>query len=258
MKLFCHNVKSFWYFAQSMAVILAVILPWICSKFQNESITDMDVMEDYNMTVVFFPGFDRLIPGFDWFIPGFDRFSFASCPVRRDNTLGSWCQQHTQTSMINHLTHWGRVAHICVSKLTIIGTDNGLSPGRRQAIIWTNAGILLIGPLGTNFSEILIEILTFSFTKMRLKVSSAKWRPFCLGLNELNKVRRDLDLSWIWVGYPILQSPDVNMPAADFQVPVTAACWKIIEFTTTILFLQDNSATNSLGNYGIICDSGRL
>ena len=56
------------------------------------------------------------------------------------------------------LTHWGRVTHICVSKLTIIGSDNGLSPGRRQAIIWINAGILLIGPVGTNFSEILIEI----------------------------------------------------------------------------------------------------
>ena len=84
------------------------------------------------------------------------------------------------------LTHWGRVTHICVSKLTITGSDNGLSPDLRQAIIWTNAGLLLIGPLGTNFSEILIEILTFSFKKMRLKVSSAKWRPFCLGLNVLN------------------------------------------------------------------------
>ena len=52
------------------------------------------------------------------------------------------------------LTHWGRVTHICVRKLTIIGSENGLSPDRRQAIIWTNAGILLIGPLGTNFSEI--------------------------------------------------------------------------------------------------------
>ena len=83
------------------------------------------------------------------------------------------------------LTHWGRVTHICVSRLIITGSDNGLSPGRRQAIIWTNAGILLIGPLGTNFSENSIEILIFSFTKMRLKVSSAKWRPFCLGLNEL-------------------------------------------------------------------------
>ena len=83
------------------------------------------------------------------------------------------------------LTHWGRVTHICVGKLTIIGSDNGLSPGRRQAIIWTNAGILLIGPLGTNFSENLIRIQTFSFTNIRLKTSSAKWRPFCLGLSVL-------------------------------------------------------------------------
>ena len=84
------------------------------------------------------------------------------------------------------LTHWGRVTHICVSKQTIIGTDNGLSPGRRQAIIWTNDGILLIGTFGTNFSEIVIETGIFLFKKMGLKASSAKWRPFCLGLNVLN------------------------------------------------------------------------
>ena len=47
---------------------------------------------------------------------------------------------------------------MCVNKLTIIGSDNGLSRGRRQAIIWTNDGMLLIGPLQTNFSEILIGI----------------------------------------------------------------------------------------------------
>ena len=85
----------------------------------------------------------------------------------------------------NVLTHWGRVTHICVSEQTIIGSYNGLSPGRRQAIIWTSAGILLIGPLVTNFSEILIEIHTFLFKKMHLKMSSGKWRPFCLGLNVL-------------------------------------------------------------------------
>ena len=77
------------------------------------------------------------------------------------------------------------MTHICVTKLTTIGSDNGLSPGRHPAIIWTDAGILLIGPLGTNFSENLIEIYTFSFTKMHLKISSEKWRPFCLGLNVL-------------------------------------------------------------------------
>ena len=77
------------------------------------------------------------------------------------------------------------MTHICVSRPTITGSENGLSPGRRQAIIWTNVGILLIGRWGTNFSENLIEILTFSFTKMRLKVSSVKWWPFCLRVNVL-------------------------------------------------------------------------
>ena len=83
------------------------------------------------------------------------------------------------------LTHWGRVTHICCGNLTSIGSDNGLPPARRQAIVWTNAGILLIGPLGINYNEISIKILAFSFTKMRLKVSSAKWLPFCLVLNVL-------------------------------------------------------------------------
>ena len=108
------------------------------------------------------------------------------------------------------LTHWGRVTHICINNLTIIGSDNGLLPGRRQAIIWTNAGILLIGPLGTNFSEILIEILTFSFKKMCLKVSFAKWRPFCLGLNVLRPRRPDYkDFSYAMIGQlSTLSSPE--------------------------------------------------
>ena len=90
---------------------------------------------------------------------------------------------------LSMLTHWGRMTHICLHKLTIIGSDNALSPERRQASIWTNAGILLIGTLGTNFSEILSEIHTFSFKKMHLKISSAKRRPFCLGLNVLMLVK---------------------------------------------------------------------
>ena len=131
---------------------------------------------------------------------------------------GDTCYWNTSSKQMRaRLTHWGRVTHICVSELTSIGSDNGLSPGRRQAIIWTNAWILLIGPLGTNFSEILIEILTFSFMKMCLKVSSAKWRPFCLGLNVLTYVAniRDADdletkgtdhhQSWYW--YPGIFRP---------------------------------------------------
>ena len=74
---------------------------------------------------------------------------------------------------------------IYVNKLNIIGSDNGMSPGRRQAIIWTNAGILSNAPSGTKFGETLIGIHTFSFKEMYLKMSSAKWRPFFLGLKVL-------------------------------------------------------------------------
>ena len=49
---------------------------------------------------------------------------------------------------VKALSHWGRVMHKRVGNLTIIGSDNGLSPGRRQAIIWTSVRILLVGPLG--------------------------------------------------------------------------------------------------------------
>ena len=62
-----------------------------------------------------------------------------------------------------------------------IGSDNSFWP----AIIWTNTGILLIGPILTNFCEILSKIHTFLFMKINLKKSSAKWRPFCLGLDVL-------------------------------------------------------------------------
>ena len=108
---------------------------------------------------------------------------------------------HDRWVTVHCLTHWGRVTHICVGNLTIIGSDNGLSPGRRQAITWTNVGILLIGPLGTNFSEVLIGIHTVSFKKIHLKMSG-KWQPFCLGLNVLTLwglVAHTYDASVKWV-----------------------------------------------------------
>ena len=75
------------------------------------------------------------------------------------------------------------MTHICISKLTIIGPDNGLPPGRHQAIIWTNDGILLIGSLGIHFSEILIKFIHYHSRKRIWKRSLQKWRPFCLSLN---------------------------------------------------------------------------
>ena len=99
-----------------------------------------------------------------------------------------WCQNMIAFIVICVcvLTIWGRVTHICVGNLTIIGIDKDLSPGRYQAIIGTNAGILLIEPLGTNLSEIVIEVLKFSLKKMHLKMSSEKWRQICLGFKVLN------------------------------------------------------------------------
>ena len=75
------------------------------------------------------------------------------------------------------------MTHRYVSKLAIIGSDNALSLDKRLAIKRTDAGILLIVHLGTNFSETLIEIYTFSVGKMQFRMSSAKWWPFCQGLN---------------------------------------------------------------------------
>ena len=126
-------------------------------------------------------------------------FSFKKMHLKTSSTkLWQFCLDQ------NVLTLWGRVTHICVSKLTSIGSDNGLSPGRRQAIIWTNTGMLLIGPLRKKFNGILIEIPTFSFKEMHLKMPSGKWQPFCLGLNVLkwiNNTRCDfMSRSW---GHPL-------------------------------------------------------
>ena len=131
------------------------------------------------------------------------------------------------------LTHWGRETHICISKLTIIGSDNGLSPDRCQAIIWTSAGILLIGHLGTNFSEILIEIITFSFKKMHLKVSSAKWRPCCLGLNVLHVSLKQFNtrVKHCHGGTKIMQAPLVKTMAPGNTQPSADI---ILNFTNSI------------------------
>ena len=85
----------------------------------------------------------------------------------------------SETTQASLLTHWDQVTHICVGKQPTHGSNNGLWPGRSEAIIWTSAGILLIGPLGTNFSEMLIGIQTSSFTKMHLKIAPILSRTQC-------------------------------------------------------------------------------
>ena len=94
---------------------------------------------------------------------------------------------HNTSSLRAHysctLTHWGRV--------TVAWTV--------PSHIWTKVGLLLIGPLETNLSEILIEIYKFSFMKMPLKISSAKWRRTCLGLSVLKREQ----ISWFQISEPL-------------------------------------------------------
>ena len=156
--------------------IWSTLTHWRLSKKDNilENNKDQTLNSSLNYGVVLLHGiivnmhsgngfFDADIKAITW--TNNDLSSILTLGVNISLSVGFLTPNH-------NLTHWYRVTHIYVNKLTIIGSDDGLSPGRRQAIIWTNAGILLIRPLGTNFSEILIKIYTFSFKKIHLKMSS--------------------------------------------------------------------------------------
>ena len=106
---------------------------------------------------------------------------------------------------LNVLTDWGRVMHICVSKLTMNGSDNGLSPGRRQAIVWTNAGVVIF-----------ITIFIFSFKKMHFKLSSGNWRPICLGLNVLKVVTMTASL-FQWLDKIIKGHPHIKVLSYQYR-----------------------------------------
>ena len=120
------------------------------------------------------------------------------------------------------LIHCGVVTHICVSKLAINVSDNGLSPGRCQGIIWTNAGILLIGTLETNFSEILIKMYIFSLKKMHFKLSSGNWQPFCLGLNVLmpTQIAKFMGPTWGTPGSCRPQVGPMNFAIRACNIPI--------------------------------------
>ena len=90
------------------------------------------------------------------------------------------CPVIARAQLISTLCH----IYASVNRVSI-GSDNSLSPILCQSIICTNAGLLSIEPLEINFSEILMKIQTFSFSKIHLKISSPEWRPFCPGGDEL-------------------------------------------------------------------------
>ena len=115
---------------------------------------------------------------------------------------------------------WGRVTHKCVSKLTIIGSDNGLAS--------TDDWILLCRTLGIHFSEILMEINKFSFKKMHLKLSPAKWRLIRLGLNEW--LPWDLTM-YIYVGDPGHHWVRLWLVACPAPSHYLTQCWIIVSWT---------------------------
>ena len=102
------------------------------------------------------------------------------------NTVTNYVAENMMwmTGKVINLFNWE--THICVGNLTIIGSDNGLSPGRWQAIIWTNAAILLIGSLGTNFPEISnIFILENAIESVVCEMAAILPRPQCVKWEQL-------------------------------------------------------------------------
>ena len=84
------------------------------------------------------------------------------------------------------LTHWGRVTHMRVSKLTIIGSDNGLSDPKLE-YCWFE-------PWEQTSVKSLSKFMYFHSRKCICKMLSGKWRPSCFGLNVLNALS---DMPWI-------------------------------------------------------------
>ena len=110
-----------------------------------------------------------------------------------DNSNGNWivlkhqyitCKAYFQANMqrtLNGLTHWGRVMHICICKLTIIGSDNGLVTSHYLNQWWNIVNRTLGNKLQWNLNRNLYILIQGN----ALQNVVWKWRPFCLSFNEL-------------------------------------------------------------------------
>ena len=126
--------------------------------------------------------------------------------------------------------HWGRVTHICVSKLTIIGSDNGCRLIGAKPLSEPMLKYWWLDQKKTIFSEILIETHTSSFKKIHLKMPSGKWRIFCLGLNVLILIpvwtsNHNHHKVWDEITYPFSK---FNGATVDNGAPVEV--WKWISY----------------------------
>ena len=140
----------------------------------------------------------------------------------------------------------------------------------RLAIIWTNAGIVLVWLLGTNFSEILIDIHTFSFKKMHLKISLAKWRQICIGCANPystllhhwqwgNRTFAPMTVNYSWlIGYNrsvprqterTTREPGAPLIGIDCAPLLSANMSKLIAFTSSEATRYPNCVCRSLAIY---------
>ena len=152
---------------------------------------------------------------------------------------------------ISSLTHWGRVTHICVSKITIMGSDNGLSPDRRQAIIWTNARLLSIKPLRTYLNENLIKKQQFSLKKnarenVVWKMASILSRLQCVNNEFLNFLE-----SMFTHNHELYETEPCNHGMLHLYPMCTAVVVKQyvnIEFALSLLSQKYNFVQNMIAN----------
>ena len=175
MQMFSHLVKvlqeySLW---SPLCLIFTVLLDFDSIVHYNEVIMSAMASQNASLTIVYSTVYSRCrskktsklrVTGLcvgNSLVTG----EFPAQKASNAENVSIWWRHHDQNMhrlcmLVNNAFNSLR-PHICVSKLTIVGSDNGLSPDRHQAIIWTNAGILSIGPLGTKLSEILIAIHKF-------------------------------------------------------------------------------------------------
>ena len=109
-----------------------------------------------------------------WVSCSYDADMIMRSTTERINIEHHWCLP---------LTHWGRVTHICVGNSPIIGSDNGLSPDRRQAIIWTNAG----NPVKFN-QKYNVYIQENAFERVVWKTAAILSQPQCVNSSPLDKM----------------------------------------------------------------------
>ena len=133
--------------------------------------------------------------------------------------------------------------------------------------------MLLIGTLGTNFNEVLIEIHTFSFKNIHFKMSSGKWRPFCPGLNVLTRCmlhgRGSHHVSSIRLLTWVIISSDNSLPPVRRQAITYYfyQYWLIVSWTlrnklqwnsnqNTKPFVHENAFEDVICEMGVVCPRG--